>query len=136
MVNEVLDKVAEEQGDNLLWLAEDKFENLPKENCTTTKPPIPSTWRSPFIGKTIEDAFEYLSTIPLDKSLGRDYIAVLNKRLYERKGWLVLYKIDTDGEITSIPCAAELSLTQMASYAQDNWPVHLKDWREKGQPVM
>lgn len=135
MINEVLEKSADETGDHLLWLADDTFEQLPNDKGTIINAPVPSTWRSPFIDKSIEEAFEFFSTIPLDKDLIREYIAVLNKRLYEEKGWVVLYKIDDNGEITCIPCRAEMSLLQMGSYSQDEWPIHLKDWRLEGKPV-
>ncbi|GAB7353008.1 hypothetical protein MBLNU459_g3567t1 [Dothideomycetes sp. NU459] len=141
MIDEVLKKNEEEVQDYQLWLADESLEGLLADSFDerATEPPIPSTWRSPLIGKTIEAAFEFMATIPLNRSLIREYIAVLDKHLYEKKGWVVLHRIDEMGEINSIPCEAGLAMLQMGSTgysSPDGWPSALKNWREYGQPLM
>lgn len=139
MIDEVLERNVEKlDGDHLLRLAVESLEKLPsaEEGRSTTEPPIPSTWRSPSIGQTIEAALEYLATNPSDSSVMTAYIAMLIGRLYEKKRWLVLCKFDNKGEITFVPLPAAMALAQMALYSQDKWPGDLKYWRERSLPVM
>lgn len=133
MINEVLKKVAEEEHDHLLWLANDSLANLPtiEGGGTTTELPIPSSWRSPFSGKTVEAAFEYLASIPLAYSGIRGYIAVLDKCLYEQSGWLVLYKIDECGEIISVPCTVGVAMVQIGLCDRDVWSLALANSLER-----
>lgn len=64
MINEVFEKFKEENLDYHIWLTDDTLDQLPADGERTTKPPFPSTWQSGFIGKTIEEAFDFLSKIP------------------------------------------------------------------------
>jgi hypothetical protein len=105
------------------------------EDRIGTIAPIDESWQSPFGGKSVEDAFEYLATVSLELSLNRTYIMVLNKALYEQEDWLVIYCIDEDGEITSIPCDTQMCMVHIDSYSWHHWPQYLEEWREEGKPV-
>ena len=64
-----------------LWLADKKAESLPEEPDLATVPPVVEDWQSAFAGQTIEQAFEFLSTLPTDAevSINRTYIVLLDK---------------------------------------------------------
>lgn len=119
------------------WLAEETFGVFSDENSDDlTILPISASRLSPFVGKTFEDAFKFLATVPLDKRLGRQFIAVLDNRLYRERDWLVIYRIDEQGEITSIPCKAELTCMQLQSSANHNWLTLINDWQRTGKPII
>jgi hypothetical protein len=136
MINEVLVKTIKDTGADDVWLA-DTIESLivADEDRDGTKAPINELWQSPFSGKSVEEAFKYLATVSLELSLNRTYIMVLNKALYEQKDWLVIYRIDEDGEITSIPCDTQMCMVHIDSYSWHHWPEYLEEWREEGKPV-
>jgi hypothetical protein len=48
-------------------------------------PPVDESWQTPFVGQSVEEAFRLLATVPLEKSLNRTFIVVLNKALYNRE---------------------------------------------------
>ncbi|KAH0377374.1 hypothetical protein KCU92_g9260, partial [Aureobasidium melanogenum] len=136
IIDEVIMKNREYTGGYFFWLAEDTFDSLPSDDTDSlVKSTVPSDWVSPFISKTVEDAFRFIATIPLDTSLDRQFIAVLDSRLYREKDWLVIYRIDEQGEITSIPYKAELTNMQLHSYQNHNWPIFMDDWLRDGEPV-
>lgn len=64
MINEVLEKVYEESGVYHLWLADNDPESLPVDHDRATVPPIPPDWQSRSAGSSIEQASEFLSTLP------------------------------------------------------------------------
>lgn len=135
MINEVLEKNEKESDVYHLWLA-DTSGSYPREHDDdATIPPITSSWQSSFAGKTVEQAFEFLATIPLDISIDRRTLVVLHKHLYESKDWVVVYEIDEQGEITSIPCATEYTVMYLDSYQWLDWDVNLAQWREDGCPL-
>ncbi|KAH0037938.1 hypothetical protein KCU78_g1578, partial [Aureobasidium melanogenum] len=102
MINGLLEQVNKESQIYNIWLAETAIpDGLTEEDGEATVPPIDGNWQSAFVGDTVEQAFEFLTKIPLEKSLNRTYIIVLDKNLYEQKNWVVLYRIDEEGEITS-----------------------------------
>jgi hypothetical protein len=86
MVNEVLESVYKEMKTYEIWLADTTLpEGLTDEDAEATIPPIDQTWHSPFVGQPIEEAFKSLASIPLEKSLNREFLIVLDKALYDRK---------------------------------------------------
>lgn len=78
MINEVLQKNADETYQcYFLWMA-DKYQNLPAitdRRTMATRPPIDSEWASPFLGKTLEEAAEFVKNGP--KPLCKVFFAVL-----------------------------------------------------------
>ncbi|CAD0097356.1 unnamed protein product [Aureobasidium mustum] len=132
----VLEKNRKLTGGYFLWLAENNLEALPQHDADGSAKPRISTDRvSSFIGKTVEDAFRFIATVPLENLVDRQFIAVLDHRLYKEKDWLVIYRIDAEGEITSIPCKAEFICMQLHGYQNHNWPTFMDDWLRKGKPV-
>lgn len=103
MINEVIQKNAQEHGGvNLLWLA-DSYSTLPAVNeeqrTEATRAPIDSAWRSPFLGKSLQDAKTFVKEAP--KPLCRTFFAVLDKQRYEDNDEIRLCKI-VDDEVQSI----------------------------------
>lgn len=136
MINDVLEQVYQKCHIHNIWIADtDHLEGLTEENEEATVPPIHRSWQSPFIGQSVEKAFEFLATVPLEKSLNRTYIVVWNQALYEQERWVVICRIDEEGEITSIPCAAYMCMTFIDSGTEHLWPEYLEEWRKYGKPI-
>ncbi|KAG9692016.1 hypothetical protein KCU95_g7616, partial [Aureobasidium melanogenum] len=137
IIDEVIVNNRKHTGGYFFWLAEENFEALlPDDTDELIKPTIPADWVSRFAGKTVEDAFRFIATLHLEARLDRQFIAVLDIRLYKEKDWLVIYRVDEQGEITSIPCKAELTCMQMRSYGNHNWPTFMDDWQRTGKPIL
>ncbi|THZ20561.1 hypothetical protein D6C91_04701 [Aureobasidium pullulans] len=138
MINEFLEKTHEEHGIYHLWLAEDTLRSYPTDLDEATVPPVSSNWRSPFAGKTIEEAFTFMSCIPtdFDVTMNRTYIVVLDRDLYESRGWVVVCKIDEEGTITTAPCAARNAMLHINSLSWHLWPNYLERWRNEGKPFL
>jgi hypothetical protein len=138
MINEVLEKVYEESGVYHLWAADNKAESFPKEPDLATVPPIAEDWQSAFAGQTIEQAFEFLSTLPIDVkvSVNRTYIVLLDKHLYRTRGWVIVCKIDKEGTITTVPCAASNPILHIDSYSWHLWPEDVDTWRREGKAFL
>jgi hypothetical protein len=127
MIDEVLELVYRELEVHEIWLADTELpEGLTEEDGEATVPPINQTWHSPFAGQPIEEAFRFLALVPLEKSLNRTSLIVLDRALYDREKWIVLYRIDERGEITSAPCTAHMCMVYVDSYNWHMWPPHLE----------
>jgi hypothetical protein len=136
MINGFLEQVNKESQVHNIWLADSSIpDGLTDEDGEATVPPIDAKWQSAFFGNTVEQAFEFLATVPIQKSLNRTYIIVLDGALYEQKNWVVLHRIDEEGEITSVPCAAHMCMVYLDSYTWDRWPDHLNAWRKHCRPI-
>ena len=136
MINKLLEQVYEKCHIHKIWLADTNFlGDLTEEDEEATVPPIDESWQPPFVGQSVEKAFHFLSTLPLDKSLNRTFIIVWDQSLYEQKRWAVIYRIDENGEITSIPCAAQMCMTFIDSGTECRWPEYLEEWRKDGKPI-
>lgn len=138
MINEVLEKVYDESGVYHLWLADDNPESLPVDHDCATVPPISLNWQSRFAGQSIEQAFEFLSTLPVDTdvSINRTYIVVLDTELYKTRDWVIVCKIDEHGTITTVPCAAKNPILHIDSYSWHLRPQYLDRWRIEGRPFL
>jgi hypothetical protein len=134
MINDVLIQVNERTKAYNVWLA-DSVVSLTEEDQVATEVPIDESWQSPFAGYSVEEAFKYLATVSVENSLNRTYIIVLNKALYEQKNWVVIYRIDENGEITSIPCVAQMAMVHIDSYSWHIWPECLEQWHKHGWPI-
>jgi hypothetical protein len=134
MINEVLERVYEESGVYHFWLADNRMESLPKESDLASVPPIEQNWQSAFAGQTIEQAFEFILTLPTDAEISIDntYIVVLDTHLYRTKDWVMVCKIDKEGIITTAPCAASSPILHIHSYTGHLWPEYIDRWRREG----
>jgi hypothetical protein len=134
VINEVLKRVYEESGVYHLWHADDTAESLPDEPDLASVPPIAQNWQSAFAGKTIEQAFEFISNLPTDGeiSIDRTYIVVLDTHLYRTKDWVMVCKIDREGIITTAPCAASSPILHIHSYSGHLWLEYFDRWRREG----
>jgi hypothetical protein len=65
--------------------------------------PIDNAWRSPFVGKSIADAANFIRNAPKPpKPLCRRFFAVLQKNFYEKSGMVLICRIspgDVEDEI-------------------------------------
>ncbi|THW70146.1 hypothetical protein D6D19_08001 [Aureobasidium pullulans] len=138
MINEFLEIVREEHEMYHLWLAEDTLRSYPTDLDKATVPPVSSSWRSPFAGNTIEEAFTFMSCIPTDKdiTMNRTYIVVLDRDLYGSRGWVVVCKIDEESTITTAPCAARNAMLHINSLSWHLWPNYLERWRNERKPFL
>lgn len=110
-------------------------DGLTEDDGEATVPPVDESWQSPFVGQSVDEAFRFLATVSPEKSLNRTFIVVLNKALFDQKKWLILYRINERGEITSAPCAAHMTMVYINSYNWHIWPELLDKWRKHGKPV-
>jgi hypothetical protein len=68
-----------------LWVATDSYEDLPKAPGErqpppeATKPPIESWFKSPWIGKTVEDCARWLQNMPKDSAVQREYFTAMDQ---------------------------------------------------------
>jgi hypothetical protein len=96
-MNQVLDDNTEEADEPYLWLA-DTYASLPdyRPNYRTfgTRTPINKDWKSPFVGKTIADAANFVRNAPKPpKPLCKRFFAVLQQDRFEQSGELLICKI-------------------------------------------
>ncbi|CAD0083383.1 unnamed protein product, partial [Aureobasidium vineae] len=87
IIEDVLEGSANGERKYFYWLADSDYPTVPKQICGPvdgTRAPSPRTWQSPFVGSTIEAAFEHVKNAP-GKLLNKSHIVVLDKPLYEDK---------------------------------------------------
>lgn len=121
---------------NNFWLA-DSYSNLPqKQGDGGTQCPIDPTWRSPFIGKSIQHLVEFVRSAPIGRGINKFHFLVLEKKQYDDKGWLTVWKRDMDDRdnLTSIPGDVENAAWFIDGYNDDMWEQYLEEWREDGEP--
>lgn len=140
MIEEVLTKNEKASGIYSYWLA-DSYDNLPKEESDEgTECPVDPTWRSPFIGKPIEDLVEFLRKVPPDRGINKYHFMVLDKKQYEEKGWLKVYKRyrkePNIGRLTSLPGNVTELVSFTDGYDNDTWDTYLEEWHKYGLPVI
>ncbi|EME80968.1 uncharacterized protein MYCFIDRAFT_197825 [Pseudocercospora fijiensis CIRAD86] len=130
MIEEVLAK-NEDDEDYYLWLA-DSYDKLPDidddTRTTATEPPLDPAWRSPFIGKSMEDAAAFVENAP--KPLCRLFFAVLEKDRYEKDDKITICKI-VNGEVQAIPCTTEDVANYLLGHDRDTWDESFRRWREE-----
>lgn len=121
-----------------LWLADNSLGSFPDDFDVATVPSVSPAWRSPSVGKTIEEAFEFLSTLPNDAevTMNRTYIVALDKHLYNTRNWVIVCKIDEEGTITTAPCVAQNPILHIDSLSWHLWPQYLERWRKEGKPFL
>lgn len=120
----------------MYWLA-DKYSDLPEdEGDEGTDVPIGANWRSPLIGKTIEQAADFVKNAPTDKGLDREFFAVLDSKQFQEKHWVTVCRIGRDGSVTHMPTEAKTSTEYLYGNHGESWEIDLEDWRTKGKPAM
>jgi hypothetical protein len=54
---------------------------------------VEGTWRSPFVGKTLQEVAGWVRKIPKPpKAISKNYFALLEKELYNQHGKLLIYR--------------------------------------------
>ena len=123
-----------------LWLADD-YNNLPDYHPYLPSPegtrrPLNPNWQSPFRGKTVAEAADFLRSVPKPpKPLCKTYFAVYNKALYREQDHIVVCRILEDGQVQSIPCRAACLSRYFALHDPDldAWEQCLTSWEEDGR---
>ncbi|KAH0286130.1 hypothetical protein M436DRAFT_60212 [Aureobasidium namibiae CBS 147.97] len=97
MIDDILEGTARESSYiYYYWLADD-YSTLPQEQdgeeIEGTVPPLPCTWRSSFLGSTVEAAFECVKNAP-GKLLNRKHIVGLARKLFEERRTLKVYRME------------------------------------------
>ncbi|KAF2128259.1 hypothetical protein P153DRAFT_431952 [Dothidotthia symphoricarpi CBS 119687] len=68
-----------------LWVATDSYEDMPKVPGErgplpeATKPPLEDSFKSPWIGKTVEDCAKWLQNAPNNSAVLRDYFTAMDR---------------------------------------------------------
>lgn len=133
------------------WLADD-YSTLPQEQengqIEGTIPPLPRTWRSPFLGATVEQAFEYVKDAP-GELLNRKHIVVLDKQLFEERRMLRVFRMEgaepdfavelgldvKPGDITEVGGEAHTTILGLFyDRGTGDWGFNVKEWKDEGVP--
>lgn len=141
MIEEIIKNAAENSRMHNYWLA-DTYASFPERKDSGrvpevgTVPPIDLTWRSPFIGKSMQECADFAVNAPRDRGLCRMHFVVLDKQQYEKKEWVTCCKIMADGKFSAIPGDAALSTMFLFGYDFDMWDNYIEDWEEMRKPCM
>lgn len=151
MIEDIVEGTAREMSDCYhYWLADD-YSTLPQEQEDETEiegtvPPLPRTWRSPFLGSTVEAAFEYIKNAP-GQLLNRKHIVVLDKMLFEERRMLRVYRKEgaephfavelgldvKPGDITEVGGKAHTTILGLFyDRGTGIWGFNVKDWKSRG----
>ncbi|SMR45872.1 unnamed protein product [Zymoseptoria tritici ST99CH_1E4] len=139
-VEDVLRRNFEDSKDEHLWLAED-YNSLPDlpdieldvQVASGTSRPLNPRWKSRFEGKTIQDAADFLGSVPKPrKPLCKTYFAVLNKMRYQEHDQILICKILENGQVQSIPCVATRVALFFIGYERDEWDESFSRWENDG----
>jgi hypothetical protein len=122
----------EEAGEPYLWLA-DTHDTLsdwdPTRPVKGTSGPVDASWRSPFIGASVQEITAFIEATPKPpKPLCQRFFAVLQKEQYERSKQVLIYKIPDDCEDTSlgrslqaVPCPVHLAGFFFVAFDRSDW---------------
>lgn len=137
MINQFLTQAAEPDDRLQFWLA-DTYETLPEQAIDEgTEPPIDNAWRSPFVGKSVEEAAEFVKNAPGGKGLDKSFFAVLEEGFYRDNGWVTVCRIDYDGgPVTAMGTGAKSSAKYLYGHYGEGWDVALQDWDTSFKPAM
>jgi hypothetical protein len=153
VIEDILEETAREMSDvYYYWLADD-YSTLPQkredEELAGTVPPLTQTWRSPFLGSTVEAAFEYVKNAP-GKLLNRKHIVFLDKKLFEDRRMLRVYRMEgaepdfavelgldvKPGDITEVGGEAHTTILGLFyDRGTGDWGFNVKDWKDEGLPI-
>jgi hypothetical protein len=123
----VLEEAEKGSDEYYFWLADD-WSNAPKEdeNRDATIPPISDDWRSPFHGKTVKDAVEFMKTLPEDSYVDYHYFAVLGADFTKRRLVTICRIGDEDlmgDKLETLPCsvAGQYHYCSISRMQQNNY---------------
>jgi hypothetical protein len=126
-INKLFADTLKESYDTFIWLA-DTYESLPdykptdRQSGTASLYPIDASWKSPFIGKSLEYAANFIRNTPKPpKPLCKTFFAVMQKELYEKSGKVLVCKI--------LPKGGELDQDWNEKQGDE-------DYREHGRSLM
>lgn len=98
-----------------------------------TEPPIDPSWKSPFVGKSLEEVTAWVRGIPKPpKAACKAFFAVVQKGLYEKTGEILMCKIlKSDDETETIRIKASKANVWFTVRYRDHWKEDLNDeyWR-------
>lgn len=120
--------MGEERNAEYICLA-DSYDNIPDREYRTawqgTSPNVDASWKTPFNGKTVQDAVAWMRGIPKPKPVNRKYCAVLTKDSYEngvhKAGDVFICKWLEDAELQTIRWAANDIGTFHAAFEREMW---------------
>ena len=152
MIEDILEGTAKEMSYvYYYWLADD-YSTLPQEQgngqIEGTVPPLPPTWRSPFLDSSVERAFEYVKNAP-GRLLNRKHIVVLDKQLFEERRMLRVFRMEgaepdfavelgldvKPGDITEVGGEAHTTILGLFyDRGTGDWGFNVKEWKDEGVP--
>lgn len=121
-----------------LWLA-DTYDTLadydPSNPPEGTRSTINNTWRSPFIGSSLQDIATFIDAVPKPpKPLCTRYFAVLEKKRYDQDKKVLIYRIpetwaesQSESTLQSVPCPVHLAGHFFISFYRSDWKTAVKD---------
>jgi len=85
-----------------LYLATDDYDDAPKKRTDNqlsegTKAPVSTDFKSPFIGKALEECAKWLQRAPEERELNREYFTALDEHSKEDDTVLLCRIVDSDG---------------------------------------
>jgi hypothetical protein len=117
----------------LLWLT-GSYENLPEYTGKSIwgHTEVDSSWRSPFIGKTLDELGAFVTNAPVaTKAITRNYFAVLKKGSDDLTCELLICKTPNEAvgrtEVQSTKYQADKAGTFHSSFDEDNWQVMMEE---------
>lgn len=149
MIEDVLQRSVEEVGECYYWLADHDYSTLPQseDGELGTRPPLPRSWRSPFLGSSLKMAFEHVKNAP-GRLLNRKHIVVLDKELFGTKKMLRIYRREgfepdfadelgmniRPGDITEVGGYAYTTIVKLIGYDRETgtWGYQVSDWKSRG----
>ena len=112
----------------------DTYENLPDYtgNSISGQTEVDSNWRSPWVGKSLDDVAEFVKDIDrATKGISRSYFAILQKGLDEQDYDVRICKTPNDAvgrtEVQSAPYQADAISGFFAAFDEDNWEIMMED---------
>ena len=114
------------------WLASKNYDNAPQKNPRHgnqgTKPPVDDSFVSPFVGKSVNDAAEFLKRAPDGVDTERRFFAVIDDRT-EKDGSVVMCRVgDMEGEGDEVGCirvVVKNSALYLAGMEYGTWEEYL-----------
>ena len=134
IVNAVLSSNIQDMGGARVLQLADAYDSLPNWDRNAapegTEPSIATTWRSPFIGKSLLEVAAWIRRIPKPpKPINKTYFAVLQKDLYEQNKQVLICRLRGNGRrVETIPMDARSIGEFQLLFQREDWY-----WRHKDQ---
>ncbi|KAF1843216.1 uncharacterized protein K460DRAFT_341102 [Cucurbitaria berberidis CBS 394.84] len=129
-----------------LWVATDSYDDMPKQSGDrqpppeATKPPLADSYKSPWVGKTIEECAKWLQAAPEDTAVLKDYFTAVNEFSKEDDTVLTCRVRVEDGDLKvdyyPLPTKeiAMMMLTNRGSYFDERGSAYQSVMRRNGKP--